>query len=176
MSGIVIVPRGTALYAMLALGQLGVYCMDSQHFASLERVGERVGARQGGIPFGVHAAAIRLRGGVSKYYNISAPPKRGGIFIEPGGGVEDGEGQSEWNKGGWAFEERDLTAFCKQRLGHLAGQIVCTDGVVIHFSNVSGVIGHALVTFRQGRKRAGVNWDQVGKQSAGVLEHARGER
>ena len=72
------------------------------------------------------------------------------------------EGQSEWNKGGWAFEERDLTAFCKQRLGHLAGQIVCTDGVVIHFSNVSGVIGHALVTFRQGRKRAGVNWDQVG--------------
>ena len=172
MSGLVIVPRGTALHAMLALSQLGVYCMDSEQLASLERVGEL----KGGRPFGMHAAAIRLRGGVSKYYNISAPPKRGGIFIEPGGGVEDGEGQSEWNKGGWAFEERDLTAFCKQRLGHLAGQIVCTDGVVIHFSNVSGVIGHALVTFRQGRKRAGVNWDQVGKQSAGVLEHARGER
>ena len=35
---------------------------------------------------------LRLRGGVSKYYNVTAPPKRGGIFIEPEGGVLKGEG------------------------------------------------------------------------------------
>ena len=30
---------------------------------------------------------LRLRGGVSKYYNVTAPPKRGGVFIEPESGV-----------------------------------------------------------------------------------------
>lgn len=31
--------------------------------------------------------AMRLRGGVSKFYNVTAPPKRGGVFIQPEGGV-----------------------------------------------------------------------------------------
>jgi len=35
------------------------------------------------------------------------------------------------------------------------------DGTEIRFSNVTGIVGHSLVTYRQGKKRAGVNWDQV---------------
>ncbi len=52
-----------------------------------------------------HASCLRLRGGVSKYYNHSAPPNRGGVFEEPRAGVSHDEGQSLWNKGGWSFEE-----------------------------------------------------------------------
>jgi hypothetical protein len=37
--------------------------------------------------------AMHLRGGVSKYYNVTAPPKRGGIFIEPESGVEQVSGK-----------------------------------------------------------------------------------
>jgi hypothetical protein len=38
-------------------------------------------------PRASRALAIRLRGGVSKFYNVTAKPKRGGVFIEPEGGV-----------------------------------------------------------------------------------------
>jgi hypothetical protein len=50
-------------------------------------------------------SCLRLRGGVSKYYNHTAPPNRGGVFEEPKAGVSHDEGQSLWNKGGWSFEE-----------------------------------------------------------------------
>ena len=33
------------------------------------------------------ALALRLRGGVSKFYNVTAPPNRGGVFIQSEGGV-----------------------------------------------------------------------------------------
>ena len=46
---------------------------------------------------------LRLRGGVSKYYNQTALSQRGGIFEDVRGGVECDEGQSEWNKGGLAL-------------------------------------------------------------------------
>lgn len=48
---------------------------------------------------------LHLRGGISKYYNHTAPSNRGGIFEEPKSGVPHNEGQSVWNKGGWNFEE-----------------------------------------------------------------------
>ena len=32
-----------------------------------------------------HAGILRLRGGVSKYYNHTAPPRRAGIFEDTGG-------------------------------------------------------------------------------------------
>ena len=50
-----------------------------------------------------------LRGGISKYYNHSAPSNRGGFFEEPKSGVSNDEGQSVWNKGGWSFEEVVVT-------------------------------------------------------------------
>eukprot|EP00960_Hanusia_phi_P038931 753664-Hanusia_phi.AAC.1 len=101
---------------------------------------------------------IRLRGGVSKYYNHTAPPLRGGIFEEPKGGISTDEGQSVWNKGGWSYEERDFTQWCRQKMERLLQDMPCNG---IHFKNISRVSGHALVTYRQGKKRAGVNWDDV---------------
>mmetsp|Transcript_41930 Transcript_41930/g.132195 ORF Transcript_41930/g.132195 Transcript_41930/m.132195 type:complete len:241 (-) Transcript_41930:120-842(-) len=101
---------------------------------------------------------IYLRGGVSKYYNHTAPSLRGGIFEEPKGGISTDEGQSVWNKGGWSFEERDYTSWCRKRMESLLRDMPCNG---VYFSNISRVSGHALVTYRQGKKRAGVNWDDV---------------
>lgn len=107
---------------------------------------------------------LRLRGGVSKYYNQTAPSKRGGVFEEVRGGVEFDQGQSEWNKGGYHWEEKDFTIWCQRRLATLLDELNGADnaeGGGLHFFNVTGVKGHAVVTFRNGKKVAGVNWDQV---------------
>ena len=117
-----------------------------------------------------------LRGGISKYYNHSAPSNRGGFFEEPKSGVSNDEGQSVWNKGGWSFEEvvvtrdatnstsliclyyccipqnlpksvrlqRDYTQFCKSRMEVLLSEIKSP----IRLYNISGLKGHALVTYR----------------------------
>ena len=48
--------------------------------------GQHGGARRA-LPAALPQHILRLRGGVSKYYNVTAPPKRGGVFVEPESGV-----------------------------------------------------------------------------------------
>jgi len=48
--------------------------------------GQDGGARRA-PPAALPQNILQLRGGVSKYYNVTAPPKRGGVFIEPESGV-----------------------------------------------------------------------------------------
>ena len=69
---------------------------------------------QSNAQYALPSAALRLRGGVSKYYNETAPPRRGGIFEEVKGGIQTDEGQSEWNKGGESARRALHFCWCRQ--------------------------------------------------------------